>query len=104
MKAILTAAALPLALAGFTLPMPVLADSASPLVMAQDSTSSTGDTGDTFAPAKPGDAPLSSPSLDNGPPSELDNGATSDSLRGTGSSFGGSSSTSQSLSEPPLSH
>ena len=95
MKAILTAAALPLALAGFTLPMPVLADSASPLVMAQDSTSSTGDTGD---------APLSSPSLDNGPPSELDNGATSDSLRGTGSSFGGSSSTSQSLSEPPLSH
>jgi hypothetical protein len=49
MKSILMAAALPLMLAGLTPPMPAITDSASPLVMAQDSTLDT----DTFAPASP---------------------------------------------------
>jgi len=99
------------------------------MVLAQGNTS---DTGDTFAPTKPGAAVQSQP---NGPPSELDNGATSDALRDTGdagtapsagfsrnssagqglstaplsgsdtgSSFGGRSITSQSLSESPPPH
>ena len=106
MKSIFTAAALPMMLAAFTPPMPAVTDSGSPLVMAQDSTSDT----NTFAPTNPGDAPLTSPSLDSGPPSELDNGGTSDSLRGAGepgstpsAGFSGNSSTSQSLSTAPLS-
>ncbi len=107
MKSIFTAAALPLVLAGLLSQMPAIADTASPMVLAQDGTSNTGD---TFAPTNPGDAPLSNPSLDSGPPSELDNGGTSDSLRGAGepgstpsAGFSGNSSTSQSLSAAPLS-
>lgn len=123
MKSILTAAALPLILTGFAPPMPAITNSALPLVMAQDSTSDT----DSFSPTKPGDAPLSSPSLDNGATSDLlrgnnepgvapsagfsGNSSASQNLStaplsgsGSGSSFGGSSSTSQSLSESPLSH
>jgi hypothetical protein len=121
MKSILIAAAFSLLLAAFTLQW--ASDPAASLVLAQDNTPNSGD---TFSSTNPGTAPLPDSSLDSGPPSDLDNGAgtagstssagfsensTSQSLStgpisqgGGESNFGGNSSSSGSLSEPPLSH